>query len=113
MHTYNKGGAREVYFPADPEKPLISIIIVTLNAGDHLENCIRSVISQDYQNIELLIFDGGSTDSTIEIIKTYEKYISYWQSQADKGIYDAMNKAIKHSKGDWLYFLGADRKSVV
>ncbi|RXF69096.1 glycosyltransferase [Arcticibacter tournemirensis] len=88
--------------------PLISIITVTLNAAKYLEDCITSVINQSSLNIEHLIFDGGSTDGTLEIINKYERHITYWQSEKDKGIYDAMNKAVKKAKGEWVYFLGAD-----
>ncbi|MGV3706977.1 MAG: glycosyltransferase family 2 protein [Arcticibacter sp.] len=88
--------------------PLISIIVVTLNAESCLRNCLQSIIEQQDQNIELLIFDGLSTDSTVDIIKEYQEHITYWESAADKGIYDAMNKAVKISRGDYLYFLGAD-----
>lgn len=90
--------------------PLISIIVVTLNAEACLRDCLDSIINQQYQDFELLVIDGLSTDSTVDIIRKYEKHITYWESNADRGIYDAMNKAVKISKGDYLYFLGADDK---
>lgn len=110
MLIYSKGGSREDHYPSDPAKPLISIIIVTLNAEAYLRTCLLSIINQQYKNIELLIFDGLSTDSTLEIIKEHDRHISYWKSSPDHGIYDAMNKAIQHATGDWIYFLGADDK---
>lgn len=88
--------------------PTISIIIVTFNAGQTLENTLLSVIEQTYKNIELIIIDGGSKDNTLDIIKRYSSNISYWISEPDKGIYDAMNKGAKVAKGDFFYFLGAD-----
>lgn len=108
MSIHKKGGSREAHYPSDPAKPLVSIVIVTLNAEAHLRTCLLSIINQRYKNIELLVFDGLSTDSTLEIIEEHDTYISYWQSTPDQGIYDAMNKAIQKATGDWIYFLGAD-----
>ncbi|MCS6821300.1 MAG: glycosyltransferase [Microscillaceae bacterium] len=88
--------------------PKISVIIVTYNAEKYLEQAILSVIGQNYPNLELIIIDGKSTDGTVEIIKKYEQHITYWVSEPDKGIYDAMNKGIDKATGEWLYFLGAD-----
>jgi glycosyltransferase involved in cell wall biosynthesis len=87
--------------------PRVTIITVTYNAGNFLQACIDSVASQAFQNIEHIIFDGGSTDNTLEILQSNPQ-ISYWRSEPDQGIYNAMNKAIRHAKGDWLLFLGAD-----
>lgn len=88
--------------------PLISIITIVKNQEQYIESCINSVIEQTYQNIEYIIIDGQSTDNTIEIIKKYQKYISFWISEPDSGISDAMNKGIKHSKGKFILFLHAD-----
>lgn len=88
--------------------PKISIIIVSYNSGDTLEHCLFSVINQSYVNKELIFIDGGSTDNSINIIKKYKTQITYSCSEPDNGIYDAMNKGILKSTGDWLYFLGAD-----
>lgn len=87
--------------------PKISIITVTYNAESVLEETMLSVINQTYNNIEYIIIDGGSTDGTIDIIKKYEDKISYWISEPDKGIYDAMNKGIDKAKGDWINFMNA------
>ena len=87
------------------EKPLISIITVAYNAIQLIEATIKSVINQSYTSIEYIIIDGGSTDGTIDIIKKYDKYLAYWISEPDKGIYDAMNKAIKKANGDWINFM--------
>lgn len=93
---------------SSPDLPLISIITVVLNSATHLEYAIRSVIEQDYNNIEYIIIDGGSKDGTLDIINKYENQIDYWLSEPDLGIYDAMNKGIERAHGAWLYFLGAD-----
>ena len=89
------------------EKPLITIITITYNAADTIENTIKSVIEQTYSNIEYIIIDGGSKDGTVEIIKKYSKKISYWISEPDKGIYNAMNKGINHAHGAWINFMNA------
>lgn len=88
--------------------PVISIITVCYNSVKTLEETIQSVIKQTYSNIEYIIIDGGSTDGTVDIIKKYEDKIAYWVSEPDKGIYDAMNKGIGKTKGDYIYFLGSD-----
>lgn len=86
---------------------LISIITVVYNAKNLLEKTIKSVFSQSYINIEYIIIDGASSDGTVDIIKKYENKISYWVSEEDNGIYDAMNKGIKMAKGDGLIFMNA------
>jgi len=87
--------------------PLISVVTVTYNAASVLEETILSVINQTYPNIQYIIIDGGSTDGTIDIIKKYENRISYWISEPDKGIYDAMNKGINKATGEWINFMNA------
>lgn len=86
----------------------ISIITVSYNSVETIEQTILSVLNQSYSNIEYIIIDGGSTDGTVDIIKRYSEKISYWISELDEGIYDAMNKGIDKSSGDYIYFLGAD-----
>ena len=88
--------------------PLISVVIVTLNAQVHIENLLKSVLCQDYEPIEIIIIDGASVDTTVEIIEKYSADIDFWISEQDEGIYDAMNKGISRAKGDWIYFIGAD-----
>lgn len=90
------------------ELPLVSVITVCKNAADTLEKCILSVSSQEYSNIEHIVLDGASTDGSIEILKQYSDRIAFWKSEADTGIYNAMNKAIDFAKGEWVLFLGAD-----
>ena len=72
--------------------PKFSIITVTYNAEQWLERTILSVLSQSYPNIEYIIIDGKSKDKTLDIIRQYESGITYWISEPDKGLYDAMNK---------------------
>ncbi|MEJ7627550.1 MAG: glycosyltransferase family 2 protein [Ferruginibacter sp.] len=86
----------------------VSIITVTLNSDKYLEECINSVIGQDYNNIEHIIIDGKSSDGTVEIIKKYEKHLSHWLSEKDIGMYDAINKGIELAKGDIIGLLNSD-----
>ena len=86
--------------------PKFSIITVTYNAENVLEDTIESVITQTYKNIEYIIIDGASTDSTLAIIEKYKERIRVI-SEPDKGLYDAMNKGIKLATGDYLCFLNA------
>lgn len=87
--------------------PLISIITVVFNGGKVLGKTIASVLGQDYDNIEYVIIDGGSDDNTLEIINKNKDRITYWSSEPDRGIYDAMNKGLKNSTGDYVWFLNA------
>jgi len=87
---------------------LVSIITVVYNGEKYLEQTIKSVINQTYKNIEYIIIDGGSTDGTLDIIKKYEEHITYWVSEADKGLYDAMNKGIKIAKGELIGMINSD-----
>tara|TARA_B100000963_G_scaffold273605_1_gene241817 strand:- start:4 stop:774 length:771 start_codon:yes stop_codon:yes gene_type:complete len=86
----------------------ISIITVALNSANTIEDTIKSIISQDYKNIEYIVIDGGSTDRTLEIIKKYKSNISFFSSEQDDGIYDAMNKGIVAATGDIIGILNSD-----
>jgi putative colanic acid biosynthesis glycosyltransferase len=91
----------------NPDTILISVITVVYNDVHKLESTILSYINQKYRNTEFIIIDGGSTDGTIEIIRKYKAYLTYWISEPDKGIYDAMNKGLKIAKGEYIYFLNS------
>ena len=86
----------------------ISIITVCYNAAEYFEEAIESVLSQDYDNFEYIIIDGGSTDGTLDIIRKYEDSLAYWVSEADHGLYDAMNKGIEAASGDIIGMINAD-----
>jgi len=88
--------------------PLISVITVVYNGEKHIEQCINSVLAQTYPNIEYIVIDGGSSDSTRSIIEKYASEIDFFLSEKDQGIYDAMNKGIKNSNGDYIIFMNAD-----
>src|SRR6185369_15072253 len=105
-----EGGLRvQGYFKKSlPSKPLVTVITVVFNGAKHLDDTIRSVITQTYDNVEYIIIDGGSTDGTLDIIKKYEGKIDYWVSEKDKGISDAFNKGISLSTGNIIGIINAD-----
>lgn len=91
--------------------PLISIITPSFNSEKTIERTIKSILTQKFQDFEYIIIDGGSTDSTCNIIKYYEPLFKgrlYWKSEADKGIYDAFNKGIKASTGKYIWIVNSD-----
>ena len=85
----------------------ITIVTVTYNCASSIEDTIKSVINQNYDNIEYIVIDGGSNDGTNDIIKKYLPHISTYICEKDKGIYDAMNKGIDNATGEWILFLNA------
>ena len=87
--------------------PKFTIITITYNAARWLERTVLSILSQSYPNIEYVVIDGGSTDGTVDIIKQYAPGISFWVSEPDKGLYDAMNKGLRHATGDYVWFINA------
>jgi len=94
----------------DKNRPKISVITTTYNASATIEQALLTVANQRYEPLEHLIIDGLSEDNTVSIVEKYQKKFPHIRmvSQKDKGIYDAMNKGIDLSCGDWLFFLGAD-----
>ena len=91
---------------------LISIITPTFNSEKTLDKCIDSVIKQNFDNYEHLIIDNISKDNSEKIVKNYNNNKIKFLSEKDNGIYDAMNKGIKISKGDYLLFLNSDDKII-
>lgn len=87
---------------------LISIIIVTRNAAKTLQRCLDSIYRQAYPFLEIIVIDGLSCDHTVDILLKNSAKIAFWASEKDDGIYDAMNKALDHVQGKWIYFIGAD-----
>lgn len=97
-----------IEYRKDVEWPKISIVTPSYDQGEFLEQTIQSVLKQKYPNLEYIVIDGGSTDSSIEIIKRYEKYISYWVSEKDHGQTDALNKGFRNATGEIFGFLNSD-----
>ena len=90
------------------KKPLFSIITVVLNGEKHIEETIKSIITQNYKNYEYIVIDGGSIDGTLKILKKYKKKISKIICEKDKGIYDAFNKGMRIAKGEFICIVNSD-----
>ena len=88
--------------------PKISIITVVLNSEKFLEETIKSVLDQNYNNLEYIIIDGGSTDKSLDIVEKYKKKISFFLSEKDNGIYDAFNKGLARATGDIIGIVNSD-----
>jgi glycosyltransferase involved in cell wall biosynthesis len=86
----------------------ISIVTPSYNQGNYLEHTLRSVIEQNYPNLEYIVIDGGSTDNSVEIIKKYEKYLTYWVSEPDRGLYDALQKGFLRATGEIMAWINSD-----
>jgi glycosyltransferase involved in cell wall biosynthesis len=87
---------------------LISVVVPVLNNRVTLKRCIDSVLAQQNTSYELIVLDGGSTDGSVEILRGYGERLTNWQSQPDGGVYQAFNRGVRRSKGDWIYILGSD-----
>jgi len=90
------------------EWPRTSIVSASFNQGPFIEETIRSILLQGYRDLEYVIFDGGSTDESVEIIRKYERWISYWVSEPDRGQSDAINKGFKRATGEIQTWLNCD-----
>lgn len=88
--------------------PKITIITISYNSENTIERTIKSVINQNYDNLEYIIIDGGSSDNTLNIIKKYSDYITKWVSEKDEGISDAFNKGISFATGDVIGIINSD-----
>lgn len=86
----------------------VSLITVVFNCEKFIEQCIQSVLTQDYPEIEYIIIDGKSSDRTPSIIHKYEKQLSYYVSEPDTGMYDALNKGIASASGELVGIVNAD-----
>jgi glycosyltransferase involved in cell wall biosynthesis len=88
-------------------KTKLSIITVNRNNADGLKKTIGSVITQTYSNFEFIIIDGASEDKSLQIIQEFAAALSYWISEPDNGIYNAMNKGVRAAKGEYCLFLNS------
>jgi glycosyltransferase involved in cell wall biosynthesis len=88
--------------------PRVSIVTPSYNQGQFVEEAIRSVLLQGYPNLEYTVIDGGSTDGSVEIIKKYEKWLTYWVSEPDRGQSHAINKGFEKASGVIYGWLNSD-----
>ncbi len=88
--------------------PKISVITPSYNQGQFLEECMKSVLDQNYPNLEYIVIDGGSKDQSVDIIKKYESKLAYWVSETDGGQSQAINKGFSHATGDLIAWLNSD-----
>lgn len=93
---------------SEKKKPLISVVTICWNSASTLEETMQSVLSQDYDLIDYVIIDGGSTDGTLDIIRKHQSRLGYFISEPDKGISDAFNKGVKAAKGDMIVIINSD-----
>jgi len=100
------GGTRNTNFPG--KQPRVSIITVVLNGERFINTYLQNVLGFLNADVELIMVDGNSTDKTVKALQQHSHAIDYWCSEPDAGIYDAMNKAVKLARGQWLYFMGID-----
>lgn len=91
-----------------PDRPLVSVITVCWNVDKTIDQAIRSVLAQTYENIEYILVDGASSDSTVSILKKYQADLDYFVSEPDEGLYFAMNKGLELAQGEYVLFLNAD-----
>lgn len=103
---YSNSSHNKLLFEKE-QVPLITVAVVCYNAKDDIEKTIKSIINQNYNSYELIVVDGGSIDGTLDIISKYSKFISTFITEADKGPYDAMNKAALLAKGEWIIYINA------
>lgn len=113
INGFPSRATKKVIPPTAPDGkpwPKISIVTPSFNMENYIEDTILSVIGQQYPNLEYIIIDGGSKDGTVDIIKKYEKYITYWKSEPDKGMYDAIQKGFSRATGEIMAYINSDDK---
>lgn len=89
------------------DTPSVSIVMATYNPGDALEETLHSIYSQTWRDYEIIVIDGGSSDGTLNFLRSQGDRINCWISEPDEGVYDAYNKGIELARGEWVYFIGA------
>ena len=105
--VWEKPSKKDLY-AMQKDRPRISVVIPSFNQGKFIEKTIRSVLLQNYPNLELILIDGGSTDQSISIIRKFEPWIDFWVSEKDSGQANAINKGLDRATGDVLYWINSD-----
>ncbi|HEX2093818.1 MAG TPA: glycosyltransferase family 2 protein [Longimicrobiaceae bacterium] len=90
------------------DAPRVSIVVPSYNQGRFIEETIRSVLLQGYPDLELIVIDGGSTDETVEVLRRYEPWLTYWVSEPDRGQTHAINKGLERATGEIFAYLNSD-----
>jgi glycosyltransferase involved in cell wall biosynthesis len=110
LYGWSAGAAVAVpeRFRSDPDRPLFSIVIPTLNQGSFIEDTLLSILWQGYDNVEVIVVDGGSTDDTPAVLERYRPWISVLISEPDRGQSDAINKGFRRASGSILAWLNSD-----
>lgn len=106
MEFFSSNGGK----PEMTKPPRISIVTPSFNQGEFLEECIDSILCQNYPDLEYIIIDGGSKDNSVEIIRKYEKHLAYWVSEPDKGQSHALNKGFAKATGEVMAYINSDDK---
>jgi glycosyltransferase involved in cell wall biosynthesis len=102
------GGRRNVAMPHGVSRGLVSVVTVCFNSEQSIERTIRSVTQQNYPNVEYIVIDGGSSDGTLEILRSWSDHIDTWVSEKDLGISDAFNKGISLAGGEFAMLVNSD-----
>lgn len=98
----------DLFFEEGVAYPKLSIVIPSYNQGHFIEETLRTILLQNYPNLELIVMDGGSTDRTVEVLEAYDAFITLWVSEPDSGQSNAINKGLAKATGDWLAFMNSD-----
>ncbi len=94
--------------PAGTARPRVSIVTISCNQANFIEETLRSVLLQGYPGLEYIVIDGGSTDGTVDLIRKYERWLAYWVSEPDRGQSHAINKGFERCTGEIVTFLSSD-----